>query len=259
MTEIFDINDNRIQEFRTLKKNNNQHFKVNNFIAEGEKVNLKLLKSNLNIIKFFAVSEFYVKNLELFNLNKIDDANIFHANKKLMCGIVGFKVHSGVMALAEIPKFQNINELSNRIVVLNSIVDSENVGSISRNCAAFGVDSLIFDNSTSSPYMRRAVRVSIGAVFQQKILYTQNLLKTLIELKELDYQIISAELNDNSIDYKGFSFPEKFCLIFGNESSGIDKSNLEISDYIIKIKISDVVDSINVAASSAVILSKINS
>ena len=259
MTEIFDIDDDRITEFRTLKKRNNEHFEAENFVAEGEKVNLKLLKSNLEIIKFFAIPEFYEKYEDLFNLKNIDESKKFFAEKKLMSEIIGFRIHTGVMALAKIPDFQNINILSNRVVVLNSIVDSENVGAISRNCAAFGVDSIIFDNATSSPYMRRAVRVSMGAVFNQKINYAENLIDTLNILKELNYKVISAEITYNSIDYKTISFPEKFCLIFGSESHGIEKSILDMSDYIIKIPISDKVESINVAASSAVILSTIYS
>jgi TrmH family RNA methyltransferase len=103
--------------------------------------------------------------------------------------------------------------------------------------------------------MRRAVRVSMGSVFKQKIHHTENLINTLIELRSLNYQIISAEITYNSIDYKNISFPEKFCLIFGSESHGIEKSILDLSDYIVKIPISENVESINVAASSAVILS----
>jgi TrmH family RNA methyltransferase len=105
--------------------------------------------------------------------------------------------------------------------------------------------------------MRRAVRVSMGAVFQQKIHFAENLIDTLFELRSLNYKIISSELANNSIDYKTISFPEKFCLIFGSESHGIEKSILDMSDYIVKIPISEKVESINVAASSAVILSTI--
>ena len=78
--------------------------------------------------------------------------------------IVGFKLHSGVMAIGKQPVDVNLSELESPVVVMNGIINSENVGSIIRNCAAFGFESIITDKQTSSPYLRRAVRVSMGAV-----------------------------------------------------------------------------------------------
>jgi tRNA G18 (ribose-2'-O)-methylase SpoU len=257
MIEIADIDDQRIVNYKNLRYTPVSHSVEKLLVAEGEKIILQLFKSNLEIVSVFAIEEFYKKNNSLINRISIPQEKLFFANKSLMNSIVGYKHHSGVMALAKQPVPSKLNEMTYRIVVLNGIINSENVGAIIRNCAAFGVDSIIVDKQTSSPYLRRAVRVSMGAVLSMKIYFSENLSDDLMKLKKTSYTIISAEITDKSVTITALEIPEKCAIVFGSEGRGINSEILDLSDIIVHIPITDKVNSINVASTSAVILSKI--
>lgn len=255
MIEIFDINDKRIELYRSMKGTPQSHLVNHVFVAEGERVVKKLLESNLSIVSVFALDDYFNNLSDLIKQKNISEDKLFTASKDIMNEIIGYRLHKGIMAIAEQPIFININinNLSNRIIYLNSIVNSENVGAISRNTAAFGFDSIIFDRETSSPYLRRAVRVSMGTVFGLKIAYSEGK-ADLIKLKQMGYRIISSEITENAISIDSYNFPEKYVLVFGNESYGISEKILEISDDIIYVPINPEVPSINVAACGAVIM-----
>lgn len=254
MIEIKEFNDERINLYKSLRFTPVSHTKNNIFIAEGKKVSLKLLKSNIELLSVFAISEFYKEYSDLISNKDVSDDNLFYAEKKIMEQIVGFKLHSGVMAIGRQPDYIPIEELDNKIVILNAVRDAENVGSIVRNAAAFNVNSIIYDEQSSSPYLRRAVRVSVGNVFNLKINKTANLEKTINNLKKLGYQIVCAEICNGAIDIAKINFKEKVAIIFGNEGDGVEEKYLRMCDSICFIPISEKVDSLNVAASSAVFL-----
>jgi tRNA G18 (ribose-2'-O)-methylase SpoU len=259
MNIISDINDKRIELYSTLKYTPKSHTLNKVFIAEGEKIVEKLLRSNFEILSIFAVEEFHVKYSTLLKDKNISEEILFSAEKNLMSQIVGYKLHSGVMAIAKQPESSSIDELKSPIFVLNRIINSENVGAIVRNCAAFGVKSIIVDNETSSPYMRRAVRVSMGHVLDLKVHFSEDIIKTIKYLKnQRNFKIFSAEVTENSIDIKNVKFDSDFGLVLGSEGYGIEKNILELSDAIIKIPINSKVPSINVAGASAIFLYEIS-
>jgi tRNA G18 (ribose-2'-O)-methylase SpoU len=253
--EIENPNDFRILNYKSMRDNLIDFSGNSLFVAEGEKVVLKLFKSNISINSVFARKNFYDENSQIFN--KFKNVDYFTANEEILKSIVGFKMHTGVMAIAQKPDLSNISDLSDTIVCLNGLVDSENIGSIVRNCVAFGVDSLIFDKSTSSPFMRRAVRVSMGTVFSLKIYQSMQIYEDLKLLKSSGYKIISAEICQNAKSINNFVFPPKKVLIFGSEAIGINQQIIDISDDVIYIPIDNKIESINVASSSAIFLSRI--
>lgn len=255
LTNIESSSDLRIIKFHSMKDNLNDNSGSNLFVCEGDKVVLKMLKSNLVVNSILANRRFYEKYSEIISENK--SATLFTASDDVLINIIGFKMHSGVMALAQKPANVMLEKLSDRIICLNGVVDSENVGSVIRNALAFNFDSILYDKQTSSPFLRRAVRVSMGATFDLKISNTDDLAFSLNQLKYNGYKIISAEITDNAQSVFNFHFSEKFVLIFGNEAQGINSEILSISDYVIKIPISNKIESINVASSSAVILSNV--
>jgi len=247
--------DPRIIQYRSMRDNIIDKNGSNLFVAEGDKVVEKLLKSDLIIHSLLARKSFYDEFSQLIANRK--DVLPYYAEEEILQSIIGFRMHTGVMAIAEKPKNCKIDDLSEQIICLNSIVDSENVGSIIRNATAFGFDSIIFDNSSSSPYLRRAVRVSMGSVFSHKIFKSANLENDLLFLKSQGYTIIAAEITGYSESLFNFNFPEKFVLIFGNEAQGIDDTILSISDKILHIPISNNIESLNVASSSAIFMANV--
>ena len=257
MIYISDINDPRISLYRNLRFTPASHSNQNLFISEGEKVTLKLFKSNFPLHSVFALQDYYDKYYEIIS-SRIDQDHCYFADKDLMNQIVGYRLHTGIMAIASQTESVPLNQLCSPLVILNNIINSENVGSIIRNSCAFGINSIVTDLSTAHPFMRRSVRVSMGTVFDIKHFRSANLEETILNLKSIGFRICSAELSDNSLSVFRYQFPSKFALIFGSEGNGIDPALLVLSDDIIEIPISPSVPSINVAAASAVFFGQIS-
>lgn len=255
VTKIFDLNSDLIVPYKSMKDNLVDRYNNALFISEGEKVVIKLLKSNLKIISILAKESFFQEYKTIIEYRS--DITLITADKEVLTEIIGFRMHTGVMALAYKPENLSINDLNDKIVLMNSIIDSENVGSIVRNCVAFGIQSIICDNGCSSPYLRRAVRVSMGTIFNISYYKSTNVVFDLLLLKSYGYKIIASEIHDQSQNISQFVFPDKFVIIFGNESQGVNRELLQISDYIVHIPISKNIESLNVAVSSGIILSRI--
>lgn len=255
MIVIRSIEDPRISLYRSLRYTPPSHIENRVFIAEGRKLVHRLLQSNLKIHSIFAIKEFIEDNYELI-ASRIESPStqLFTAEKKLMEQIVGFHLHSGIMALAFQPNDHALEDFSNAIIAFNCINNSDNVGLIVRTMRAFGVDSLLVDEHSTSPFHRRAVRVSMGNIFDIKVHHTQNFEKALLFLKEKGYTIISAEVVKKSLNLFNFVFPNKFVLILGNEGKGIENWVLDLSDYTVEIPIDSKVESINVALSAGIFL-----
>lgn len=253
MQIIKSVSDPKIADYCSLRDLNNDTVHSDKFfVAEGIKVVLRLLKSPLRIKSVFCTPEFLAAHAELI-YSRADKESIYTADISLMSQIVGYKLHSGIMAIAEEKAEASFEDFGSRVVAFNSIVNSENVGAIVRNAVAFGLNSLLFDAATSSPYLRRAVRVSLGNIFACSHRYSQNLVTDLSFLRQnFGYKIIAAEINVDAIAISGFAFPPKCVIIFGNEGKGIEQNILDLCDSVVKIPMNPESDSINVAASSAI-------
>ena len=255
MIEIInDIDDLRIESFRSLRFPKISQDSQKNIVIEGERVFRALLKSNLKITIIFALSDFFIKFQREIHTRTDSTTHLYTCSRELMDQIVGFKMHKGILALAEHPGYSVLKDMGNRIVALNGISDAENVGSITRNASAFGISDIIFDNKSSSPFLRRPVRVSAGAVLDMKVSKSDDLSSDLDKLKNYGYTIYSAELDDRSISINSISPTDKYVIVFGSEGHGISKQILDMSDKIIKVDISSAVNSLNVANSAAIIL-----
>lgn len=252
MIIVDDINDDRIRHYRSLRYTPKSHTEENIFIAEGEKVVLRLLYAGWEPISIFCTEEYFEKYQSEFTSAEVSGCIIYQAKKKLMQEIIGFAIHNGVMAMFAQPENIGLTELQSPIIVLNKIVDSENTGAIIRNAVAFGLNSIIADEQSSSPWLRRAVRVSMGNIADMKVRLSNDIISDLKSLKSNGYSIISAEITDHSLPLDNIIMPDKYCIIFGSEGDGISPEILELSDSIIHIPINPKVNSINVAATSAV-------
>lgn len=225
------------------------------FIADGEKTVLRLLESNLNIIKVFALEKYIHKHLALIQ-QKVSRDMVFCSSKAHMQTILGYQVHQGFMALAHKPDHIELDGLANKVLVLNHVVSSENTGAIVRSSVAFGINSILIDQKSCHPYIRRAVRVSTGSVFTCDISRTDDLHNSLQKLKDDGYRIIGSSSNHtkNTILASSFEFPRKFALIFGNEGLGIDAKIVALCDHVLNIPTGPGVSSLNVANAATILL-----
>lgn len=254
MIRIKSIDDDRLAFYKSLRYTPKLHTDNRAFVAEGSKIVKLLLESNIQVISIFGTEANYESMFELISKKNISQDQLFVADISLMRLIVGYHVHSGIMAIGKMPEEKPIEELTPPFVMLNSIVNAENVGSIIRNAAAFGFKTLIYDNATVPPYLRRSVRVSMGNVFLMDTYKTDSLSDTIDYLKESGFVMYGAEITNTSIPvYKEIPLNDRFGILFGNEGHGIETNVLAKCDKILHIPISPSVQSLNVAASSALI------
>lgn len=248
MIHITDANDPRIAEFISIRDHvlNSKDL----IIAEAEKLFLQLRASGKPIHKILATPAF----IERHNLS---GENIFAAEKKVLESVAGFKIEFEVLTLAEKPADFPLDKLDNRIIALNGLTSPENVGSIVRSSAAFGIRSIITDEKSCSPFLRRCIRVSMGNIFALKTHHSINFRGELKKLKDLGYKIYSTANITGSVNVDQFTFPEKCVLIIGSEGHGVDQDILNMSDAILRINIDPQVAHLNASNAAAIFLSKI--
>ena len=246
MIKITESSDPRIAEFISIR----DHVLNSNdlIVAESEKLFLQFKASGKIIHKILATAGF----IEKYNLT---GENVFVADKNILESVAGFKIHFEVLFLAEKPKDSALNLLDNKIILLNGLSSPENVGSIVRSSAAFGIKSIITDEQTCSPYLRRCIRVSMGNIFSMKTHHSINVRGDLRKLKDLGYTILSTANIPESIDLATFTFPEKSVLIIGSEGHGVNQDILNSSDRILRINIDPQVAHLNAANAAAIFLS----
>ncbi|MFH0991951.1 MAG: RNA methyltransferase [bacterium] len=248
-----------LEPYRTLRRPL-EHRLQGIFVAEGERVVRRLLESNLLVRSVLFTPERLAAHRELLE-RKNKDIQVYIAGKKIIETIVGINLHQGIMAVAEIPKERTLEEvLANctppvLLVAVDGLMNAENLGVLVRNCAAFGVHALIVGETSSSPWLRRAVRNSMGTIFRLPVVHVDNLVEMLTELRTR-YNITSivAHPHTPGMTLETIDYTKDCCIVFGSEGEGISSSVLEACDTAAAIQMAEGVDSLNVASASAVFL-----
>ena len=167
-----------------------------------------------------------------------------------LMSIVGFRLHQGLMALGRIPEERPMSGSFH--VALDGLANSENVGAILRTCAAFGVDGVIVGPGTASPWLRRAVRVSMGASLVVPIHTVADLAETVRPLNSW-----AAHIHGDRRDFHAADYRTSACLVLGSEPTGVSDAVLKACRGTIYIPMAPEWDCLNVAASAAVLLSEV--
>lgn len=191
---------------------------------------------------------------------EIGDVPIYTAEFDVLTQLTGFKLTRGMLCAMRrppLPDVRKVCEGTRRIAILENVVNPTNVGAIFRSAAALGIDAVLLTPDSSNPLYRRAVRVSMGTVFQipwtffEKDAWPE---KGISLLKELGFRTAAMALcNDSvSIDNPQLLAEEKLAVILGTEGDGLASSTIADCDYTVRIPMAHGVDSLNVAAASAV-------
>jgi len=138
-----------------------------------------------------------------------------------------------------------------RVVVIDGVVDTTNIGAIFRSAAALGIDAVLLTPTSCDPLNRRSIRVSMGAVFLVPWTWVD---EPNVPLQQMGFKTAAMALHDNSIDLDDpkLKAEDKLALIMGTEGEGLSQAAIDQANYVIKIPMSHQVDSLNVAAASAV-------
>lgn len=195
-------------------------------------------------------------------LGRCGDAPVYTADREMLAELTGFELTRGVLCAFRRPAPRPVEELcknARRVAVLEGIVDSTNVGAIFRSAAALNMDAVLINPSCCDPLCRRAVRVSMGTVFQ--VPWGQ-LGETPADwpekgmdiLHSLGFKTAAMALSDRSvsIDDEQLAKEPKLAIVLGTEGDGLAAGTIASCDYTVKIPMSHGVDSLNVAAASAV-------
>lgn len=258
---IDDINDERVELFTKYNEAQLYHYfepKGGVFIAETPEVIKRALDRGAEALAFLVEEKAFETEVVQKLFENIDDSvKIFNAPLNVINNITGFNLTRGVLAACRRPTLPEPAELLgkvSRVAILEDVMNPTNVGAIFRSAAALGVEAVFLTHPSADPFYRRAARVSMGTVFQVPWTYFLKGSDYVETLHQAGFTVVSMALNDNAIP---LSAPEikqhdKLAIIFGTESTGIKDDTISKSDYVTIIPMYNEVDSLNVAAASAV-------
>jgi tRNA G18 (ribose-2'-O)-methylase SpoU len=183
-----------------------------------------------------------------------DDMPIYTGERDILAALTGYKLTRGVLcAMRRRPDLSVSQVCANarRIAVIDSVVDTTNIGAIFRSAAALGIDGVLLTRSSCDPLNRRAVRVSMGSVFLVPWTWLDNPISS---LREFGFKTVALALTDNSvsIDDANLCAQPKLALVLGTEGDGLASHVIADADFVARIPMAHNVDSLNVAAASAV-------
>ena len=240
-----------LEPYRTLRRPQS-HIAQGIFVAEGEKVVRRLLDSGLHVISILLTQSWLI---ELQRSYKLADFDLYVAEKRLLETIVGYPLHQGIMAVARVPQEPALDRLLPSLpdplflMALDGIVSAENVGIIVRNAVAFGVQAILAGQNSSSPYLRRAVRNSMGTVFRVPVLHV-DLLPALETVRNRCIRVAATPSGERTI--REIKLSDGVCIVLGNEGDGVSDDVLKACDAHVAIPMKNDTDSINVASAAAV-------
>lgn len=249
MTEIKSKDNEKIKFLRKLGQKKYRD-KEGRFFVENFKIIYDGLMNGYDFESLFATNEFIEKNKKSFKqiLDKSSAENYYLIDDRINKSFSDLDNPPGICAVyKKEKKYININE---EVVYLNSINDPGNVGTILRSALAFGLKNIVLDEGCADLYNYKTIQAAKDSIFKLNIEIDKNL-KIFNKIKD-EMEIISTSLEKGG-DISILNEKNKFCLVFGSESHGVNEEILNKSDNFIKIKISDNIESLNVASSAAII------
>ncbi|TSI17807.1 RNA methyltransferase [Brevibacterium aurantiacum] len=224
------------------------------FIAESSKIIRRAHAAGM-VARSYLTSPKWL--FDLADLIAANDAPIFIGTDAAVEALTGFHLHRGALAAMHRPEMADVGRLvakARRIVVIEDVVDHTNVGAIFRSAAAFGVDAVLVTPRCADPLYRRSIRVSMGTVFQVPWTRIEAWPAGVDALRELGFHVAALALDEDSVAIREFAAdaPERTAIVFGTEGDGLRRSTIAACDSTVMIPMSGGVDSLNVAAASAV-------
>ena len=256
--EITDLDSSELDIYARLSEPQLLHYfepQEGIFIAESPTVINLALDAGYQPVSFLLERKHIEKQASDI-LIRCGDTPVYTAEFDILTKLTGFKLTRGALCAMRRQKLKSAAEIcsnASRIAVLEDVVNPTNVGAIIRSAAALNIDAVLLTPACSDPLYRRAARVSMGTVFQIPWTYFERN-DYVSQLHELGFRTAALALDDNSvsIDDPKLCSEKKLALILGTEGTGLSASTISQSDYTVKIPMSHGVDSLNVAAASAV-------
>ena len=224
------------------------------FLAEGEKVVLRALAAGY-APRAVLCERKWLGGLE--DALAAYDCPVYVAEPAVLRAVTGYRVHRGALASMQRRALPGLDEVvagAGRVVVLENLVDHTNVGAVFRNAAALGVDAVIVSPACADPLYRRSVKVSMGAVFAVPWTRADDWPGALDSLRALGFRLFAMSPDPDGITLHEADLAPPVAVLLGTEGDGLTAAALERCDASVRIPMAAGVDSLNVAAASAVVL-----
>lgn len=187
-------------------------------------------------------------------IDQCGDIPVYTGQRELLARLTGYQLTRGVLCAFRRPQAKSVAETcsgASRIVVIDGVVDTTNIGAIFRSAATMGIDAVLLTRNSCDPLNRRAVRVSMGSVFLVPWTWLD---APLPSLHELGFKTAAMALSDDSvsIDDPALMSEPRLAIVMGTEGDGLPKQTIAEADYVVRIPMHHRVDSLNVAAAAAV-------
>ena len=224
------------------------------FIAESPKVIERALNAGCVPISFLMETR-HVENQAKELIARCGDIPVFTAELDVLTQLTGFKLTRGMLCAMYRPKLPTVGDIcknARRVAVLEDVMNPTNVGAIFRSAAALGIDAVVLTSASSDPLYRRSIRVSMGTVFQVPWTYLGE--GGINDLRRLGFKTAAMALKSDSLPIYDprLAKIDKLAIVLGTEGDGLAAGTIADCDYTVLIPMSHGVDSLNVAAASAV-------
>lgn len=262
--EITDISAPELDVFARLTEaqlRSRQEPEKGIFIAESPKVIGRALDAGYEPVSLL-MERRQIEGQARDIIARCGEVPVYTAGRALLAGLTGYELTRGVLCAMRRPELPSVEELcahARRVAVLEGIVDSTNIGAIFRSAAALNMDAVLVTPSCSDPLYRRAVRVSMGTVFQVPWTRIGNEVSDwpgqgLRRLRRLGFKTAAMALSETaiSIEEPALCGEERLAIVLGTEGDGLADGTIAGCDYTVRIPMACGVDSLNVAAASAV-------
>lgn len=223
------------------------------FIAESPKVIHVALNAGYQPLALLC-EERHITGDAADIIARCGDIPVYTGSRDLLASLTGYTLTRGVLCAMRRPAPRTVEEVcadAHRVVVIDGVVDTTNIGAIFRSAAALGIDAVLLTPTSCDPLNRRAVRVSMGSVFLLPWTWIDNPVR---QLTSLGFRTAAMALTDNSvsIDHPALMDEPRLAIIMGTEGDGLSSEVIAQTDYVVRIPMYHNVDSLNVAAASAV-------
>jgi len=256
--EINDFHSEELNIYARLNESQLLHYyepKLGLFVAESPNVIKRALEAGY-VAESVLCEKRYLENETRELVEALGDVPVYVADIEVLTQITGFAMTRGLlcaMKRRELPSVAELIKDMRRVVILEDVVNPTNVGAIFRSAAALNMDAVLLTKASSDPLYRRASRVSMGTVFQIPWTYMGEQID-FEELHRLGFKTVAMALKEDSvnIDDPELLAEDKLAIIMGTEGEGMKDATIDACDYTVCIPMSHGVDSLNVAAASAV-------
>ena len=257
LTEITDFNAPELDVYARLTEAqllNRFEPKKGMFIAESPKVIMRALDAGCKPVSLL-VERNHINEEAAEAIRRCGDVTVYTAPLDVLTQLTGFQLTRGMLCAMYRPapkSLEQVLEKARRVAVLEDVMNPTNLGAIFRSAAALGMDAVLLTCGCTDPLYRRSARVSMGTVFQVPWAYVGENWQQ--ELKDHGYKTAAMALTDDSIsiDDARLGQAQKLAVVLGTEGDGLRSSTIAACDYTVKIPMYHGVDSLNVAAASAV-------